>query len=226
MEALNQYGFIRPDDTSREILAGFILVLSTSVLAFLYFYFRKPPLLKNNRGIVLFGGLFLLFLVSSRFIIPNRTVVPYLFPLAAFGLSITSLFGIELGLVFSSLLIILASYGLSGGSELIVYFLLITFSGSLVLGKGYRIIQFLWASLVMTAAGAAVILAFRLPNAITDWIGIATLIGAAAIHGFSSSAVALGIQSIFAHFMGQVTGLQLMELARPDHPLLKYLLQR
>jgi putative nucleotidyltransferase with HDIG domain len=95
----------------------------------------------------------------------------------------------------------------------------------LALRKGYRIVHFLWASLIMTGIGTLIILAYRLPNAFTDWVGIGTLIGATFIHAISATVIALGVQSLFAQLLGQVTGLQLLELARPDHPLLRYLLQ-
>ena len=45
--------------------------------------------------------IFLIFLAGARLTIPNRTVLPYAFPLPALGLIISTLFGVETGLVFS-----------------------------------------------------------------------------------------------------------------------------
>lgn len=225
IEALNQYGLIKPDDSSRNIVSALAISFSVFLIAALYLKFRAPHILWNSRAIILIGSLFLLFLVISRIIIPNRVVIPYLFPLAAFGLSIAGLFNFELGLILSSLLAILTSYGISNTTELTVFYIALNFSGMLALRKGYRIVHFLWASLIMTGIGTLIILAYRLPNAFTDWVGIGTLIGATFIHAISATVIALGVQSLFAQLLGQVTGLQLLELARPDHPLLRYLLQ-
>jgi putative nucleotidyltransferase with HDIG domain len=68
--------------------------------------------------------------------------------------------------------------------------------------------------------------AYRLPFTPMDWIGLATLMGAAVFAGIASSIIALPMQYLLSQFLGVTTALQLLEISRPDSPLLNYFLQR
>jgi hypothetical protein len=50
--------------------------------------------------------------------------------------------------------------------------------------------------------------------------------GAAVIMGLASAGLALPLQFLLAQFIGLTTALQLLEISRPDSPLLNYFLQR
>ena len=80
--------------------------------------------------------------------------------------------------------------------------------------------------LAIAVAGAAMVAAYRLPFTETDWIGLATLMGAAVFMGIASTGLALPLQFLLAQFLGLTTALQLLEISRPDSPLLNYFLQR
>ena len=160
-----------------------------------------------------------------EFILPNRTILPYLFPISAFGLTIGSLFSMEIGLVFSIFLGILAGYGMQNGLDLTLFYILSSLIGIFVLGKGRRIINFFWAGIAVGVAGSAVILSYRLLDSYTDALGITTLMGAVFINGLAAASLTLLSQFIFAQVMGLTTALQLLDLSRPDHPLLQFLLR-
>ena len=100
-EALAQFGLIRSQTSGIEYLSALALVAVISGFTLLYIQRRRPQPLTNLRSHLLIVILLLLFLFSARLIIPNRTVVPYLFPIPAFGLTIAVLFNLELGLVLS-----------------------------------------------------------------------------------------------------------------------------
>jgi putative nucleotidyltransferase with HDIG domain len=84
---------------------------------------------------------------------------------------------------------------------------------------------FVRAGVIVAGAGAATIIAYRLP--FTDWdvLGISQLVFAAIFNGAASASVALLLQYFFAQQFGLVTPLQLLELSRPDHPLLQFFLR-
>jgi hypothetical protein len=168
--------------------------------------------------------LFLIFLAAARFTIPNRTVVPYLFPIPAFGLLISAFFGIESGVLFSLVLCVLTVYGLPNALDLMPYYFLSSMSAILALGSARRVGHFLWAAGVIAGIGFSVVIAYRLPLNNTDIIGLATLAGAAVFNGIASSSLALLMQFLLAQFLGSTTALQLLEISRPDFPLLKYFL--
>jgi len=74
-------------------------------------------------------------------------------------------------------------------------------------------------------ANVAVLLAYRLPLASTDTFGMLTLIGAAALNGFIVASLTIVLQLFLAQWLGLTTTVQLLELARPDHPLLQFILR-
>jgi putative nucleotidyltransferase with HDIG domain len=170
--------------------------------------------------------LFVIFLAGARISIPNRTVIPYLFPLPAFALLVAALFGMERGMVFGLLMSILCAYGTPDALGLASYYTLSCLCGVLAMGQARRMAQFLYAALAIAVAGAAMIAAYRLPSTDTDWIGALTLMGAAVFMGIASAGLALPLQFLLSQFIGKTTALQLLEISRPDSPLLNYFLQR
>lgn len=224
-EALQQFQLIQTPNNYRDIFATLSLVSVVFVFTGLYFTRRKLINHVSIRGQALIALTFLAFLYFARLLIPNRTVIPYVFPLPAFGLTIACLFNIELGLVLSLVLSILAAFGLPNSLDLTVYYTLSSLFGILILGKGLRIGSFFWAGIGVGAAGSAAIFAYRLPDGLTDLIGITTLTGSAFLNGLASASLTLILQFTFAQILGLATALQLLEISRPDHPLQQFILQ-
>ncbi|HVM72906.1 MAG TPA: HDIG domain-containing protein [Anaerolineales bacterium] len=226
LEALTALGLVQPKDPFYSLLGGAALVLLLAVFTALYFSSRQPATASDLRSVLLFGLLFIVFLAGARISIPNRTVMPYLFPVPAFALLVAALFGMERGMVFGLVMSVLCAYGTPDGLGLASYYTLSCLCGVLALGQARRIAQFLFAAVAIAVAGAAMIAAYRLPSTYTDWIGTATLVGAALIMGIASAGLALPLQFLLSQFIGMTTALQLLEISRPDSPLLSYFLQR
>jgi len=94
-----------------------------------------------------------------------------------------------------------------------------------VLNKGRRVDTFFITGVAIGLAGSAVILAYRLTDNYSDLIGVATLVGASLFNGLASSSITLLLQYFFSQVLGLTTALQLLELMRPDHPLLQFILR-
>jgi len=225
-EALKIQNLITPVDHRFEFLGGVVLVILGAVLEVLFLNRNRPKYAKDLRSLLLISILFLVFFASARFSIPNRTIVPYLFPIPAFGLLISSLFGIESGIILSLILCVLTAYGLPNALDLMPYYFLSSVSAILALGSARRVGHFLWAAAVIACVGFAVVIAYRFPNIDTDVVGLATLAAAAVFNGIASTSLALLMQFIFSQFLGSTTALQLLEISRPDYPLLKYFLRQ
>lgn len=225
LEALTVLGLIESRPSLSLVGAAALVAALTLVVAL--FYYRTPlgPL-KGLRGLLVLAILFLVFLTGARLLLPGHTVLPYLYPVPAFSLLISALFGIPAGIVFGIALSLLASFGMA--TDLLPYYLLGSLGGLLALGQARRLGTFLRAAVAITLAGVAVIIAFRLPftDVQWDWLGIATLSGAAAINALVSIGIALFLQFLLAQFLDLTTALQLLELSRPDFPLLRELLNR
>lgn len=223
-EALQFFGFIKPENRLKELFATALLVLLLSGFVVIYFTRRRISLIDDLRSLSLISISFLIFLFAARAVIPNRTILPYLFPIPAFALILATLFNLETAIIFSLVLSITAAFGLSNSSELTIFYMITSLIGALLLGKGKRVSAFFWAGIWLAIAGSMIILSFRLIDNSTDWVGIFTLIGVAFLNGISSASLALLIQYIASQLLGIATPLHLLEISRPDHPLLQYIL--
>jgi putative nucleotidyltransferase with HDIG domain len=226
LEALTVLALVRPESPLYDHLGAAALAGLSIVLAGLYFIRRQPQAASNLRSLLLLAILFIVFLIGARVSIPNRTVVPYLFPIPAFGLLVSALFSIERGMLFALLMSLLGSYGLPDALGLAPYYVLSSLCGILALGRARRLVHYLYAGAAIAGAGTAVIAAYRLPFTDTDWVGLATLLGAAVFMGLASASLALPLQYLLAQFLGLTTPLQLLEISRPDSRLLSFFLQR
>ncbi len=224
-EALDEYNLIRQDNQQEVLWASFILVALLAVFVSLYFNRRPLPMMNGLKSLLLIGLTFLVFLYVAKIVIPNRTVVPYLFPLSAFALTLASLYNLETSIVFTMVLAILTAYGMPNSLDLTIFHLLTGFVGVLILGKARRIANYFWSGLAIGVTGTAIILAYRLSDSTTDWLGIATLSGASFLNGIAAASLTLILQYIFSQLLGLTTPLQLMDLLRPDHPLLQQMLR-
>ncbi len=225
-EALSEAGLVQPKAPLYRYLGAASLVILLAMMTALYFVRRQSAILADLRSLLLLSGLFLLFLFAAQTIIPNRTVLPYLFPVPAFALLVSLLFGMERGMIFGLLLSLLAVYGMPDALALLPYYILSSLCGVLALGEGRRVMQFFYAVVAVAGAGMAVIAAYRLAFTATDWVGLATLLGAAFLYGVGSSIIVLPLQYVLAQYLGILTPMQLLEISRPDNPLLRYFLQR
>lgn len=224
-EALEYFGFVKPENKITELIASGLLVLLLAFYVVAYFTRRHLSLLDDLRSISLIAILFVIFLIAARTIIPNRAVIPYLFPMAAFALLIATLFNLEAAIVFSLVLSVLSAFGLSNSFELTAFYLFSSIIGALLLGRGKRVSNFFTAAICLSLAGCAVIAAFRFIDNSTDWLGMVTLFSVTFLNGFACASIALLLQYIIAQMLGLSNPLHLIEISRPDHPLLQYILQ-
>jgi len=225
-EALSQAGLVQSDTPLYRYAGAASIVAILAMLTLLYFIRRRAALVKDLRSLLLLSALFLLFLFAAQVTIPNRTVLPYLFPVPAFALLVSLLFGMERGMIFGLLMSVLTAYGMPDSLALMPYYILSSLCGVLALGEGRRVMHFFYAVLAVAGAGMAVVIAYRLAFTSLDWIGTLTLLGSSVLYGIASSVIVLPLQFLLALYLGIVTPMQLLEISRPDNPLLKYFLQR
>lgn len=224
-EALRRYGLIQPSNRTQDFIGAAILTLFLCVLIGLYFTYQQVYEAYSVKAVLLIAVTFLIFLIVARFVIIDRTVLPYIFPIAAFGLTLYIIFNFEIAAILSLILGVMAAYGMPNGFDLTIFYVLPGIIGILTLGKARRIAAFFGAGITIGLAGAAIILAYRLPDSYTDWIGIATLSGVSLFNGIVVAGLTLLLQYIFSQILGLTTALQLLDTSRPDHPLLQQILR-
>jgi putative nucleotidyltransferase with HDIG domain len=224
LEALEQFDLIRTQTRWQDLVSAAALAVLT-LIYFLVYLRRNSNLIENLRGLSVIIILFIVFLVGGRFVVTSQTIIPYIYPLAAFSLIVASLFGTKTALVFSLPLCILYAYDTPNAFELTLYNLLGSYSGVFALGAARRMTSFFWAAALIAFAEIMVILAFRIPQPNLDLVNIAAMVGIALVNGIAASSLTVLLQYVIAQVLGMTTALQLMEISRPDHPLLQFILR-
>lgn len=224
-EALQRYGLIQQNNRIQDTLGAGSFTVLIGVLIFFYFRFKEGNEPLSIKAYLLISVTFLFFLGIARFFILDRTILPYIYPLAAFGLTLSIVFNVEVALILSIVLGATTAYGLPNGFDLTIFYVLPAFIGMLTIGKARRIGSFFIAGLAIGVAGIGIVLGYRLPDPVTDWVGIATLTGASLVNGIASASLTLLLQYVFSQTLGITTSLQLLDTSRPDHPLLQLMLR-
>jgi putative nucleotidyltransferase with HDIG domain len=223
-EALQEFGFTEQRNRFTDYLSAALVVIV--VMTFNLLYLRR---IRRSTGQSVYHlptiiALFLVFLYIARFIIPNHTILPYLFPVAAFSLTVSSLISHQTGLIASLSLSLLVAFNEPSFLDLSLYYFLPSAIAIFVLGRGRRITIFFLAGFAIAVSGSMVIIAYRLLTSFLDLAGASTLIGASFVNGLGSVSITVILQYVLAQMLGKTTALQLMDLSRPDHPLLQELL--
>jgi hypothetical protein len=225
VEALHALGLGQPSLTGKDVASAAALV--TLSLAFMLFYLlrRNSTLMQDPRGLGIITGLYLVFLLGARLVVPAYPGIAYIFPLAAYGLTACVLFGAEPALISSTPLAVLAAYGASNSLDLTMFYMFSSLFGVLAMGRARRLTAFFRAGAVVALCGIVIVLAYRLPQNNSDWLGVLSLGTSSLLNGIASASLTVLLQFFLAQFLGMTTALQLMEISRPDHPLLQFILR-
>ncbi|MFO8036509.1 MAG: HDIG domain-containing protein [Anaerolineales bacterium] len=224
IEALQQVGLLSLDTNWQNTLGSLAIVLLST--AFVVLFFRAyPTLLQKTKKMLILGALFLFFLVVARLLNPGHVVLPYLFPLAAYPLIVSTLISRRAALFTTIPLAILAAYGMPHSLDLMLYYSLSGVMGVLILRKPQRLSAYLSVGAIVAAAGAVVVISYRVTDSGTDVLGLVTLVLASVFQGAASAGLTVLLEYFLAPVLDLTTTMQLMELSRPDHPLLQRLLR-
>ena len=225
LEALQALGLLQPKASWRQLTSGVLLTFITGALLVLYVARFSPEFTRSPRRAMLLGLLITLFLLAARFMVPGRTVLPFLFPVAALSMLLTVMAGPGLALVVTVLVAGLVGYIGGNSLELALFNGVGGILAVLAVGRGERVNQFFWAGLAVAVADAGMLLVFRLPDPSLDVLGLVQLLAAALLNGAVSASLTLAGFFALGGLFDITTSLQLIELSRPDHPLLRYILR-
>jgi putative nucleotidyltransferase with HDIG domain len=224
IEALQEIGLLTSFSGWQNQAGSLAVVVLSAVLIILYFL-SYPQLLSNSKRMILLIVLFLVFLGISRYVNPGHLVIPYLFPMAAYSLLVAALVDRRTALFTTIPLAILAAYGMSFALDLTLYYSLGGVMGLLILRRPQRLSAYVSVAGIISVSGAVILVAYRIIDPATDITGLATLIGASVFNGIASAGLTILLEYALAPLLDLTTTLQLVELSRPDHPLLQRLLR-
>ncbi len=227
VEALQQLGLQQTAwDWWRALQAAFFSV-TLLVVSGLAIYRLYPPVFARSRSLALPIVLSALWLIAAKFMIIPHNIIPYIFPLAALGMLIAVLTDLRVAVVIILAFTLVLGYLDSSNIGLIIYLTVGTLVGAVILGKAERLTAFLWAGLAITLSNLAMSAVFNFLNGDVVVPSSAQLLQSGlsvGLNGGLSASLALIGYFIMGNLFGITTSLQLTELSRPTHPLLRQLL--
>jgi putative nucleotidyltransferase with HDIG domain len=225
IEVLESYGLLDTPDPWRQLAIDALMVTVLGCTFALYLYRNHEEQLQDIALITTITFLFVLSILAMQLMIPERTVLPYLFPAAVLPMLMATLIGPGLGVLTALIIGALGGFLSARGLEFGLYMMLSGTMGALVIGRAERLSSFFWAGLAAALSAVSIIIVFRFPDPTTDLIGKASLLAAGIISGLLSASLAFGLLLVIGSLLGITTSLQLIELSRPDHPLLQFILR-
>ena len=225
IEALKHAGVLQRTRTWYDFLAAFIFAIILDGLIVAFVSFRRRDFWKENLPPLLLGSIFSLFILAAKLLIPMHPLFGFLFPLASMAMLVGSLIDLPIAVLITAIHVILVGQFAAGGVEFLIYLFIGSVAGALALGKAERLNSFVRAGLWVIVTNLLVMLAFRLPSLSTiDNQTLIELAFSGAVNGIFASSFTLVIFYLLGQLFGVTTSLQLLEISRPNHPLLRQLL--
>jgi putative nucleotidyltransferase with HDIG domain len=225
IEALDAYGLRQPPNPWRQVAVHTLLVTTLATVLVLFGLRVHPREIQSARFAAILASSLVTETIVMQAMVPGRTLLPYLFPAATLPMLMAVLFSPGMGTAVAFVTAGLAGYLAPYGHEMVMYTLLGGVMGALIIGRAERLSTFIWAGFAAGIAAAAMVIVFRFPDPATDAFGKASLLGAALVSGLLSASLGFGLLLLVGNVFGITTNLQLMELSRPDHPLLQFILR-
>ncbi len=226
LEALDALGLRQTQVSWSRIIGYGFSALLASLLIGLYVWRFEPALLKRPRALFLLLLLLLIFMLVGKIMLPNRTVTPFIYPAAAFSMLVAVLVGPGIATVATIVLAGLVGVIAGNSFEISIYTAVGGIVAILTLSGAEHLNKFFWAGVYVALADSLVILTFHIPGGTLDPVGLVTLLGAAVLNGGLSASLTLVGLFLIGNLFDVTTTVQLLELARPTHPLLNDLLHK
>ncbi len=226
-EALNKMGLVVSQNNPEKYTSVICIILGLAAFFFAYLHCTSDVGIYGFKNWLVVSVLFLLYFIIGRLVTPNHTLIPYFYPASALGLTIASLYGVYPALIFSVLLSILIPYDFANAVIICVYYMIGSFSAIVILRKHRSIGSFVKTGLISGIICVPIVVSYQFVNAsyAPDMTGLLSLSGASLLCGLAAAALALVSHYLISGWIGITTPTHLMEILRPDAPLLQFLLQ-
>jgi len=225
LEALRELGLQQPRTRWNDVAAkGLLALLALGVMGGFLARFQ-PDVLWEGQRLLLLSLLLVLFLFLARLMVPDRTVLRYLFPAPALAILATATLGPQTAAVASILMGGAVGLMGDGSMELAIYAAVGGLVATVTAWRVERLELLFRAVLLIALAHVLVLLGFHLPLERVDLTdtGLALLMGV--VNSVFSASLALGGLFLIGPLFDVITTFRLIELSQPDHPLLKRLLR-
>ncbi len=225
LEALRMTGLQQPRTRWSDVVTYAFLALCGVFVLMLYLARFQADVLQEMRKFFLLALLLALFLLLARLMVPDRVTLRYLFPASALAMLVTATMGPSVGVIVSALIGFAAAMIGDQSLELAAY---VTFGGlvaAIMLGRVDRVTKLFRAALFVAVAQVAVLLGFDLLLERVNLIDLALRLLMAIVNAGVSASFALGLLFLVGPLFDIITAFRLIDLSRPNHPLLQRLLR-
>jgi putative nucleotidyltransferase with HDIG domain len=225
IETLDQFGLRQPQVKWTDLTSAGLLAVLMTLLLCLYLARFQPPVLWVGQKLLLLVLLASLSVLGAGLMVRGGVVLRYLMPAPALAMLASAALGPHAGVATAVFLGGVAGVIADNSLEMATYTALGGLVAALTLGRVERIGALFRAGGYVALAHAVIVAAFGLPQAITQPsdVLITALTGLA--NGGLSASLALGGLFLIGPVFDITTTMRLIELSRPDYPLLQRLLR-
>ncbi len=224
LEELEALGLQQEEGGWGPTVATVLFVALLAVVLVAYIHLLQPELWQRPRRVLLLALSFIAAAAAARVMLPEHTLLPYLFPAATLAMLAGVLIDVQLGVFLAVLLSMLVGFVSGGSLELVVYTLMGSLVGALALSQMQQLNSFAQAGALVALANVLTVAVFRLFRQDFDTAGLLQLLGVTVASGALSASLTLAAYAFVGRVFGITTSLQLLDLARPTHPLFRQLL--
>jgi len=225
IEALDQLGLRQAQVKWTDFIGpGLLAVVGTSLL-FLYLARFQPDVLWDGQRLFLLVLLTSFFALGARLMVPDSVVLRYLSPAPALAMLAAAALGPHAGVATAVFLGGATGLIADNSLEMATYTALGGLVAALTLGRVERIGALFRAGAFVALAHVSVVVIFRLPQGVAQPGNVLASALAGIANGGISASLALGGLFLIGPLFDITTSMRLIELSRPDHPLLQRLLR-
>ncbi|MBN1977387.1 MAG: HDIG domain-containing protein [Anaerolineae bacterium] len=227
IEVMDQLGLRQPQTSWTDFAGAILLAMLGTVLLFLYLARFQSEVLWSGQRLLLLVSLLSVFVLGEGLMLPGGEILRYLSPAPAMAILAVATLGPHAGVATAFFLGGVAGMIADNSLEVVTYTVLGGVVAALTLGRVERISALFRAGAFAALTHVLIVLVFYLPQdsgvAHPSGMLVAGLAGIA--NGGISASLALGGLFLIGPLFDIVTTMRLIELSRPDHPLLQQLLR-
>lgn len=229
IEKMQEAGLLRRDVSALTVLSTGALVGLLMLLMHLYMYRYAGQVWRRQRQVLLVGLLIVFTVGVARLFLPGHSILPYMLPVAAVSMLIAVLINTNLAVLVTFVLAVLTGLVATGNNlsmELPLYYFVGGLAGIFSLTRVEKVNTFAVAGASIALASFLTTFSLRaLAGTPIDLTLLQVLMLEAVFVGGVSATITYASFSVLGTLFGITTPLQLMELAHPDQPVLRRLMQ-
>lgn len=223
LEALQQLGLSRPAGAVGGKVATLLFLVLLVFPLGLYLSRVHPEHFLNPRVMALLTLLLTTLTLGLRLSLSSYPLLAYLLPSATAAMLLGVLLGVDLALIITLIFSLIIGF-VTRSMELLCYSFVGGLMASLLLWRVERLASFVWTGALVGGTNLAIVAIFALQEGTSLTSDIWARLLMALLNGVASASLALAGFYVLSSLLNITTFLQLMELARPTHPLFRELL--